>query len=277
MSPVASITAAEQESAKKCWISALRRANFNQLPASHLMADDAYEMFNRAIERYKCYWVTDSNFAKLDRMPPCAHAQLEELRDLRAAPEYNKIAPTLGPPLDGYGVDRVIAHMVAQASGPGGPVRMGVGGSLLGGDAGPDLVGTPTQRLLHLLLYHSDRDRVPQESDPQTLFERTRTPLQATWRTVGWVHQKLSGSEQTLNDSLRRSTVSGVIEQTHAKEGRLVRLKLAYTFQAAQDRAAWSELRDAGLLPIERVQRVAWHPRPPASEPKAPATEGGAA
>jgi hypothetical protein len=218
------------------------------------MQKDKARLASRLLYSYDIYRDEDGERAAmwLEAPPPTRDKIANDhLRDDKALKEYLAIAPKLGPALDANGIDRMVTRMIDAASEEGGPILRD-GNKLLPGSAGPRLSGTPTERAAHLLLYHADRGLQLHAAESQNLWERQNEPIEGVYRSVLWVHERIGGSLTTLYDALRSLAAKNITEQRHGKRGLQVRLRVPFTFQAAEDRAMYCYLRDEGLLPVTR-------------------------
>jgi hypothetical protein len=246
------------------WRGVLARAAYHQVIINQLIERQSAKLINHLIAYYYDDYCLDPRYAELD--PPTRdHIAGDHFWRDPEMKAYLALVPKLGDAPDAEGFDRLVQQMIDAAAAEGGPI-LREGNNLLSGSAGPRFGAdsTPTSRIVHLVLYHADRNRELLPAEAQNLYERTDYPRTDDYRTVGWLHERVGGSLPTLYDALRSLAAKDITESIQTKSGQRVRLRVPYTFQAAEDRALWCHLRDEGLLPITKQTVV------PGEEPRVP-------
>jgi hypothetical protein len=236
------------------WRDAHARVEYHMIVLAQLMEPEAARLAKDLINYYCIYRDADGAQAQVWlTLPPPSRAKIKDdhFRGSSAMQAYLEMAPTLGQAPDVDLIDRIVGDMIDNASQKGGPI-IREGNTMLSGAAGPHLSGTPTERLVWALLYYTDADRMKQSAAEETLWERTEWPVEGLYRSVPWLHERIGGSLSTLHDAVRGLVKRRIVEEFPTKKGIVIRLRLPYTRQAADDRCEYSALRDLGFLPLTK-------------------------
>jgi hypothetical protein len=230
------------------WREAHARVAYHLIILAQLMDEESAKVAQQLLRHSEMY---DQACGATQQPPPSRAVMQDYLEDFWATDVYLAVVPRLGEAPDGEGVDRIVARMIDAASADGGPVQRS-GARMLSSAVPPRLSGTPTERLIWLMLYHLDSPQTRVLGASKNLWERSRHPVALKYRSVAWLHEIVGGSLSTIYDAVKGLAGRGVVSLINDKDGLCAGLRVLYTAQGADDRATYCYLRSDSLLPLAR-------------------------